>query len=83
MDYTAIDSDRVAVAFSLLMLGKMDLDFSSLWSWTIPLWSLFLIVLFLGGVITDSTVWEAVADSAPLKGGALSKKRVRFSLNHS
>jgi hypothetical protein len=34
----------------------MELDLSSLWSWTIPLWSLFLIVAFLGGVLTTPVV---------------------------
>ena len=38
----------------------MDLDFSALWSWTVPLWGLFLIVLFLGGVLTQDTVLEGI-----------------------
>jgi len=52
---------------------------SSLWSWTVPLWGLFVIVLFLGGVLTDTVILEGIA---PLKGGALLHKvakRVRFS----
>lgn len=54
----------------------MDLDTSSLWSWTVPLWGLFVIVLFLGGVLTDTVIIEGVS---PMKGGALAPKRVRFS----
>ena len=57
----------------------MDLDTSSLWSWTVPLWGLFVIVLFLGGVLTDTAILEGIAP--PLKGGAINTaKRVRFSL---
>jgi hypothetical protein len=55
----------------------MDLDLSSLWTWTIPLWGLFVIVLFLGGVLTDTVILEGIAP--PLKGGARGEKRVRFS----
>jgi hypothetical protein len=62
----------------------MDLDFSSLWSWTLPLWGLFLIVFFLGGVLTESVVLQGLAPSVgganPTRGGARSKQ-VRFSLN--
>lgn len=34
----------------------MDLDISSLWSWTLPLWGLFVIVMFLGGILSESQV---------------------------
>jgi hypothetical protein len=54
----------------------MDLDISSLWSWTIPLWGLFVLVLFLGGILTADTVLEAI----PMVGGG-PKKRVRFAVN--
>jgi hypothetical protein len=59
----------------------MDLDFSSLWSWTIPLWGLFLIVLFLGGVLTEPVVLEGL--ESVKKGGSRSRsveRRVRFQL---
>jgi len=59
----------------------MDLDFSSLWSWTLPLWGLFIIVFFLGGVLTESVVLQGLAPS-PTRGGARTGQRsVRFSLN--
>ncbi len=52
----------------------MELDFSSLWSWTVPLWSLFLLILFLGGVLTQPVVVEGLQ-----VGGATKKKTVRFA----
>jgi hypothetical protein len=55
----------------------MDLDLSSLWSWTIPLWGLFVIVLFLGGVLTQETVLEGLP--AVMTGGSRKKKSVRFA----
>jgi hypothetical protein len=66
----------------------MDIDFSSLWSWTIPLWGLFLIVMFLGGVLTEPVVLQGIGAtapvaSAPARGGAHAgreNRRVRFSL---
>ena len=61
----------------------MDLDLSSLWSWTVPLWGLFLVVMFLGGVLMETTVLQGlptVLQGLPAKGGA---RRVRFSLPHS
>jgi hypothetical protein len=60
----------------------MDLDLSALWSWTVPLWGLFVLVLFLGGVLLVPTVLEAVPVSVPvaaMTGGARSKKQVRWA----
>jgi hypothetical protein len=54
----------------------MDLDFGSIWTWTLPLWGLFLIVLFLAGVLSDTVVLQEVPK---LSGGA--SKKVRFSLD--
>ncbi len=61
-----------------------DIDFSGLWSWTLPLWALFLLVLFLVGVLNAPIIIEGIASTAvaaPMIGGALSKKerRVRFA----
>lgn len=58
------------------ILERMDLDISSLWSWTLPLWGLFVIVLFLGGVLREPmilTVPGLAADVA--KGGGFHKVR--------
>ncbi len=49
------------------------MDLSSMWTWTFPLWGLFIIVLFLGGVLISPVV---------LKGLPLSsKKSVSFADN--
>jgi len=54
----------------------MDLDISSLWSWTIPLWGLFVIVFFLGGILTQ----EMVLDALPtMNGGGGRRKNARFA----
>lgn len=61
----------------------MEIDFSGLWSWTVPLWSLFLLILFLGGVLLQPTVLkgvEAVAAAAAVPVGGGKKKQVRFNL---
>lgn len=35
----------------------MDLDLGSLWSWTMPLWSLIILIFFLIGVQTQDVVF--------------------------
>lgn len=65
----------------------MEIDFSSLWSWTVPLWGLFLLILFLGGVLTQPVVLEGVQSVAGMSGGAIAQgmkpktkaKTVRFA----
>lgn len=56
----------------------MEIDFSSLWSWTVPLWGLFLLILFLGGVLTQPVVLEGVQSVASvasgMSGGAMKEK---------
>ena len=52
----------------------MELDTSALWSWTIPLWGLFVLVLFLGGVLRAPVILQALPDHV---GGA--SKRVRWA----
>jgi hypothetical protein len=47
----------------------MDLDISSLWSWTLPLWGLFVIVLFLGGVLREPMVLTVPGLVAAAGGG--------------
>lgn len=41
----------------------MDMDFSGLWSWTVPLWALFALVLFLVGVLNTPVVLEGILPS--------------------
>jgi hypothetical protein len=51
------------------MVGTGDIDFSSLWSWTVPLWGLALLVLFLGGVITHTPIVMTATATPPQSGG--------------
>jgi hypothetical protein len=54
------------------------LDLSSLWSWTIPLWGLFVIVLYLAGeLIGSSPLLGAGAPLPNLVGGGSSKSKSR------
>jgi hypothetical protein len=46
-----------------------ELDLSALWSWTIPLWGLFVLALFLGGVLLAPQVLEAIGPAAPAAAG--------------
>lgn len=59
----------------------MDLDLSALWSWTVPLWGLFVLVLFLGGVLVAPTILEgmpaAATTAGPTQGGG-ARKSVRW-----
>lgn len=59
----------------------MEIDFSSLWSWTVPLWGLFLLILFLGGVLTQPVVLEGVQSVSTVMAGGAKKhgKSVRFA----
>ena len=53
----------------------MELDTSALWSWTIPLWGLFVLVLFLGGVLRAPVILQGLPDQT----GGVFKKHVRWS----
>jgi len=57
----------------------MEMDFSSLWSWTIPLWGLFLLVLYLCGVLLETVTLQSLPPAGG-GGGTPGPKRVRFSL---
>ena len=46
----------------------MELDLSSLWTWTLPIWSLILLVFFLVGVQTQEVVYPVHVGGAT--GGA-------------
>jgi hypothetical protein len=54
----------------------MDLDIGGLWSWTLPLWGLFVLVFFLGGVITSPISISGLGPPAPAshRGGGLGLK---------
>lgn len=55
-------------------MNNGELDFSSVWSWTLPLWGLFVIVLFLGGILTQETT--ILAMPGMVGGGVRAKKRM-------
>ena len=71
----------------------MEIDFSGLWSWTLPLWALFLLVLFLVGILNAPIIIEGIMPSAAIaavatatagplmSGGSRAKhnRRVRFA----
>jgi hypothetical protein len=58
-------------------MANGELDFSSLWSWTIPLWGLFVLVVFLGGVIADPPTLLAAPLPTQAGGGGGRSKTVR------
>ena len=66
----------------------MEIDFSSLWSWTVPLWGLFLLILFLGGVLTQPVILEGVQSvtsvASGMSGGAIAtnlKEKAKIKAN--
>ncbi len=54
-----------------------DLDFSGLWSWTLPLWGLFIFVMFLGAVLVEPTILQGVQSGGGRRGGS---KQVRWAV---
>ena len=50
----------------------MEIDYGSLWTWTLPLWGLFVIILFLGGVIMKPVILEGIVTSVSSVETALS-----------
>ena len=44
----------------------MELDLSSLWSWTLPLWGLFAVVFLLGGMLTAPAIFVEQSGKAAL-----------------
>ena len=56
----------------------MDLDLSALWSWTVPLWGLFVLVLFLGGVLVAPTILEGLPGPVVAAQSGGSRKSVRW-----
>lgn len=54
-----------------------EIDFSSIWSWTLPLWGLFVIVLFLGGILTQETTILALPALPTMSGGGGARRPVK------
>jgi hypothetical protein len=58
----------------------MDIDFSGLWSWTLPLWGLFILVLFLVGVLNSPVIIEEILPPTGAMVGGARKRNVRFTI---
>jgi hypothetical protein len=53
-----------------------DMDFSSLWSWTLPLWGLAVLILFLGGALTEEPdLTRYVKPTMSQTGGSRTNKK--------
>jgi hypothetical protein len=53
----------------------MEIDLSSLWSWTLPIWSLILLVFFLVGVQTQEVLFPVHVGGARQQGSSVTKSR--------
>ena len=42
---------------------KKEMDLGSLWTWTVPLWGVFVLVLFLAGVIMEPQVLQGIRNA--------------------
>jgi len=58
----------------------MDLDLGGLWSWTVPLWGLFVLVLFLGGLMRAPITITGLTMDTPHTGGG-GRRRQNQQLN--
>lgn len=56
----------------------MELDLGGLWSWTVPLWGLFVLVLFLGGMMTAPIVLTPVAPTQAGGGSGSSSSSRKY-----
>jgi len=67
---------------TLIPSQKMELDMGSLWTWTVPLWGLLVIVFFLVGVLSETVILKGLGTAIPAVmagGGGGRKRQVRFS----
>lgn len=53
------------------------LNLSALWSWTIPLWGLFVIVLYLAGELLGTAPLIGAGVPVPMVGGGSKKSKQR------
>jgi hypothetical protein len=49
----------------------MDLDIGALWTWTLPLWGLFALILYLVGISISPAV---IPDLSVTRGGGSNRK---------
>lgn len=68
---------------TLIPISRKDLDLGSLWTWTVPLWGLLVIVVFLLGILSESVILESLPVNNPIAVAAAmvgsGRRRVRFS----
>jgi hypothetical protein len=50
-------------------MDNVEIDFSSVWSWTLPLWGLAVLILFLGGALTEEPDLTRYVKPAPSQTG--------------
>ena len=60
-----------------IRMSNGEIDFSSIWSWTLPLWGLFVIVLFLGGILTQETTILAIPALPTMSGGGGARRLMK------
>jgi hypothetical protein len=56
----------------------VGLDLAGLWSWTVPLWGLFVLVLFLGGIMTAPITLSPMEGPQAGGGGSGSGSRKKY-----
>ena len=68
---------------TLIPISRKELDIGSLWTWTVPLWGLLVIVVFLLGILSESVILESLPVNNPVAVAAAmvgsGRRRVRFS----
>lgn len=58
-----------------VMSSDSDLNLGALWSWTIPLWGLFVIVLYLAGELLGTAPLIGAGAPVPMVGGGRKSKK--------
>ena len=51
---------------TLIPTNTKELDLGSIWTWTVPLWGLLVIVVFLVGVLSESVIFQALPANNPV-----------------
>jgi hypothetical protein len=77
------DANLTIADVTLIPTSRKDLDLGSLWTWTVPLWGLLVIVVFLLGILSESVILESLPVNNPVAVAAAmvgsGRRRVRFS----
>lgn len=77
------DANLTIADVTLIPTSRKDLDMGSLWTWTVPLWGLLVIVVFLLGILSESVILESLPVNNPIAVATAmvgsGRRRVRFS----